>query len=94
MNDEYSQPPKNWLVESILVTVLCCLPFGVVGIIKASEVNSKFAAGDYEGAEESAKQAAKWTKIGFWIGISVLALYLIFLIVMVVFGASQGGSPF
>lgn len=22
-------PPKTWLVESILVTILCCLPFGV-----------------------------------------------------------------
>lgn len=25
--------PKTWLVESILVTLFCCLPFGIVGIV-------------------------------------------------------------
>src|SRR5574344_900091 len=31
----FNTPPKTWLVESILVTILCCLPFGIVGIINA-----------------------------------------------------------
>ncbi|QEC67111.1 CD225/dispanin family protein [Panacibacter ginsenosidivorans] len=62
-------PPKNWLVESILVTIFCCLPFGIAGIVFASQVNSKFAAGDYAGAEQASKEAAKWTKVAFIIGI-------------------------
>lgn len=66
-------PPKNWLVESILVTIFCCLPFGIVGIVFASQVNSKFAAGDYNGALESSRNAGKWTKISFWIGIVLFA---------------------
>lgn len=70
-------PPKNWLVESILVTIFCCLPFGIVGIVHASQVNSKLAAGDYNGARIASKEAAKWTKLGFWIGIGVVALYII-----------------
>ena len=61
-------PPKNWLVESILVTIFCCLPFGIAGIVFASQVNSKAAAGDYTGAMEASRNAAKWTKIGFWKG--------------------------
>ena len=69
-------PPKNWLVESILVTIFCCLPFGIVGIVNASQVNSRFAQGDIEGAERASKEAGKWTKIGFWIGIGVIVLYL------------------
>ena len=69
-------PPKNWLVESILVTLFCCLPFGIAGIVFAAQVNSKFAAGDYAGALQSSKDAAKWTKIGFWIGLAVIILYL------------------
>ena len=32
--------PRTWLVESILITVLCCLPFGIVGIVYASKVSS------------------------------------------------------
>jgi len=34
---EFSTPPKNWLVESILVTLFCCLPLGIAGIINASK---------------------------------------------------------
>lgn len=76
-NHSTNYPPKNWLVESILVTIFCCLPFGIVGIVFASQVNSKFAAGDYTGALQTSKDAGKWTKIGFWIGLVVLILYVI-----------------
>ena len=32
-------PPKDYTVLAILVTVCCCLPFGIVGIIKALDVS-------------------------------------------------------
>lgn len=70
-------PPKNWLVESILVTLFCCLPFGIAGIVFASQVNAKYGAGDYDGAVQASKDAAKWTKIGFFIGIAFMILYFI-----------------
>ena len=70
-------PPKNWLVESILVTIFCCLPFGIAGIVFASQVNSKFASGDYAGALKASQDAARWTKIGFWIGIVVVVLSIV-----------------
>jgi 4-amino-4-deoxy-L-arabinose transferase-like glycosyltransferase len=73
---------ENWLVEAILVTLLCCLPFGVVGIIFAAQVNTKQQAGDMEGAEKSRREAAKWTKLGFWIGLGVLVLYVLFWLVL------------
>ena len=72
-----SSPPKNWLVESILVTIFCCLPFGVAGIVFAAQVNSKWTAGDCNGALQSSKDAGKWTKIGFFVGIGVIVLYCI-----------------
>ena len=73
---------ENWLVEAILVTLLCCLPFGVVGIIFAAQVNTKQQAGDSEGAEKARKEAAKWTKIGFWVGLGVIVLYVLFWLVL------------
>lgn len=79
---------ENWLVEAILVTILCCLPFGIVGIVYATQINSKTAAGDMAGAETARKEAAKWTKLGFWIGLAVLALYILFILIM---GASFFG---
>jgi hypothetical protein len=69
--------PKNWLVESILVTLFCCLPFGIVGIIFAAQVSSKWAAGDYAGSLQSSKDAARWTKIGFFVGLGIIVLYFI-----------------
>ncbi len=61
--------PKNWLVESILCTILCCQPFGIAGIVFASQVNSKYDTGDYEGSLRASKEAGKWTKVSFFVGI-------------------------
>ena len=57
--------PKNYLIESILVTIFCCLPFG---IIKASNVNNLYNQGQYEAAEQASREAKKWTTWGFIIG--------------------------
>ena len=72
-----SLPPKSWMVESILVTLFCCLPFGIAGIVNASKVESKFYAGDIAGAKRASDEAGKWTKVSFFIGIGVVVLYAI-----------------
>ena len=81
MNPISNSPPKNWLLESILATILCCLPFGIVGIINASHVNSRYNRGDVIGAEKASREAAKWTKIAFFSGliyfIAMLGYWLI-----------------
>jgi len=88
---ENKYPPKNWLVESILVTLFCCLPFGIAGIINASKVESRFYSGDIEGAERAAQEAKKWTKIGFWISLVGIIIYLLFYAVVM---ASVIGSNY
>jgi hypothetical protein len=69
--------PKNWLVESILVTIFCCLPFGIVAIVYAAQVNSKYEAGDYAGSLKASKEAGKWTKISLIVWAVLLVFYLI-----------------
>ena len=69
--------PKTWLVESILVTLLCCLPFGIVGIVYSSKVSSKFDAKLYDEAKRASDEAGKWTKIGFFCGIGICVIYFI-----------------
>lgn len=86
------QQPKNWLAESILVTIFCCLPFGIAGIVNASQVSSKFASGDYDGALRASQEAGKWTKIGFWVGIGVIGLYVLFVLVLGVGGFMAASS--
>ncbi|MDR2125733.1 MAG: CD225/dispanin family protein [Prevotellaceae bacterium] len=79
-NNQNQRPPKTWLVESILATLFCCLPFGIAGIVNAAKVESRFYAGDIEGAERYSREAKKWTLISFWIGLGVIAIYLIAMI--------------
>jgi hypothetical protein len=66
---------QNYLVPAILITLCCCLPAGIVAIIYAAQVNSKLAAGDVGGAQESARLARMWTWIGFGAGILLGIIY-------------------
>jgi hypothetical protein len=74
------KPPKTWLVESILVTLFCCLPFGIAGIVNASKVESQFYSGDIDGAERSSEEAKKWTSISLGLGIVGVVLYFILIL--------------
>lgn len=71
------KPPKNWLVESILVTLFCCLPLGIVGIVNAANVDSRYNRGDHDGAIRASNEAGKWTKIGFFVGLAFIVIYAI-----------------
>lgn len=62
---------ENHLVKAILVTLCCCLPFGIVSIVHASSVNGKLAAGDYEGARIASEKANTWGNWGLGLGIVV-----------------------
>jgi hypothetical protein len=40
--------------------LFCCIPFGIVSIVYASQVDSKFSSGDYDGAQEASSKAKNW----------------------------------
>ena len=79
--------PDNNMVWAILSTILCCLPLGIVAIIKASNVNSLYDRGDYAGAEEAAKSAKTWA---MWGAISALIIWVLYNLLVVVFGVAAG----
>jgi len=72
-------PPDNNLVWAILSTVLCCLPLGIVAIIKSTQVNSKWQMGDIQGAQQAAADAKKYAMWGAIAGIIVMVIYMIFM---------------
>lgn len=84
----FSNPPKTWLVESILVTFFCCIPFGIVGIVNASKVETLYNSGNIEGAERASKEAGKWTKIGFFSTLVFIGLYVLVILGAIIFGVS------
>lgn len=61
--------PQNYLVWSIVATLLCCLPAGIVSIVFASQVNAKWAQGDYAGAQRSANNARTWLIVSVVVGL-------------------------
>ena len=67
----------NYLVQSILITLCCCMPAGIVAIIYAAQVNTKLAAGDFMGAQASARLAKIWSWVGFGAGILLGIIYAI-----------------
>lgn len=77
--------PPNYLVWSILVTLLCCLPGGIVAIVYSTQVSSRFLQGDYEGANASSRNARKWAIIS---AVAGAVIGIIYAIIIAVTGAS------
>ena len=69
--------PKTRMVESILVTIFCCLPLGIVGLVNASNISTLFAQGGFQEALQASDNAKKWTKIGFFIGLAFIIINLL-----------------
>lgn len=78
-----TSPVPNYLVPAILVTVLCCLPFGIPAIVYAAKVDGLVATGDVAGARHASEQAKKWSWIAGIAGFAGVALYMIFVVVVV-----------
>lgn len=89
-NNPTGTPPDNNLVWAILCTVLCCLPLGIVAIIKSTKVKELWAQGDQEGALKAAADAKKYSIWGAAIGVIFVVLYIIFVVVLGVAGGMSG----
>ncbi|MDR9399858.1 MAG: CD225/dispanin family protein [Psychroflexus sp.] len=68
-NSPQKNPPNNHLALAIVTTLLCCQPAGIVSIVYASQVNSKYIAGDYAGAERASANAKTWWIVSIVIGV-------------------------
>ncbi|BAU07889.1 CD225/dispanin family protein [Fischerella sp. NIES-3754] len=82
-----SRNVPTYLPQAILTTLFCCLPFGIVAIVYAAQVNSKLAAGDYEGAMQASKSAKTWCWVSFGSGLAFGILYILFVIVVAFLGS-------
>ena len=85
----------NHLVWSILSTLFCCLPLGIVSIVYASQVDGKRAAGDIAGAREASGKAKFWAMLSAGLALIPITLYLVFVLFLgglgVLGGLSGGG---
>lgn len=76
------EKPSSYLGPAIASTLCCCLPFGIISIVFASQVDSRWRAGDAVGAREAADKAKLWFWLAFGIGLAI-GIISVFLNVMV-----------
>lgn len=81
-------PPPNHLAVAILTTLFCCLPFGVVAIVKASQVNSLWQAGQHDAARQASDEAKKWAWVSFFVALGFAVLWFVLAL-----GAGLGSGP-
>jgi hypothetical protein len=81
---ESLEPVNTHLMKSILATLLCCLPLGIVAIIKSAQARTKVEDGQLEEARRLAREADNW---GNWSIILGLAGSVIYFAIMFMTGA-------
>jgi hypothetical protein len=79
--------PPNHLVWAILTTLCCCLPFGIVSIVFAAQVDSKYNGGDLAGALQASENAKKWAIAA---GVSGVAIVVVWSVLLAAGSASLG----
>ena len=70
----------NWvpyLVLSIISTLCCCIPFGIVAIVFSAKINSAVTSGNMEEANKAAKTAKIWIIVAVVAGLIVNIAYLV-----------------
>lgn len=81
--------PNNNLIWGILVTVLCCLPLGIVSIVKSTQVSGLWAQGRPAEAQKAADDAKKFA---VWGAIAGVIVFVIVIIINLVVGFSATSS--
>lgn len=96
MNEQQLQnqqtPPPNYLVFAILTTIFCCQILGIVSIVFAAQVNSKWNSGDLQGALEAIRNAKLRAWIAFGSGFIIaigFAILSVFGVLAGIFGAAN-----
>lgn len=75
--------PQNNLAWAIVVTALCCPPFGVPAIVNAARVDPLWRDGKYEMAQAAARNCKKWIIVSAITGCVFWFLYFIYIIFFV-----------
>ncbi|MBR1630386.1 MAG: CD225/dispanin family protein [Paludibacteraceae bacterium] len=83
-----SLPPNNHLTKAILSTIFCCMPFGIVAIVKASQVNTFWKSGFWMAAQQSAQEANKWSNWSIGLGLAQILISAIYF--GIIFAAGAG----
>lgn len=83
------QTLDTWLWQSIVATILCCQPFGIVGIVKSAQASTARDVGNMDIARKRADEARTWTLVAVGVGLAAYVLWGLFMLFS--FGAAFSG---
>lgn len=73
--------PPSYLVWSILTTILCCLPFGIISIVFANKVEKLWYMGQYKEAQNASEKAKIWAIASAASSAVIFFFWFIFMII-------------
>lgn len=68
--------PTTVLVFSILSTVFCCVPFGIVGVVYAALAMGRHSARDFAASEQYRRNAKTWSWVAFGCGVVFVVIWM------------------
>lgn len=84
-NTSFVPKPDSHLGLAIFTTLCCCLPLGIVAILKANKVGDFYAMKQYDAAIMASNEAKKWCIYGI---VSWFIFDVIWAIICIISGAS------
>ena len=79
MEEQVQVPKRNSnMALAIFTTICCCLPLGIVAIIKANSVETLYLMKQYDAANSAAQESKKWSLIGIIISVVGWFIYVLF----------------
>ena len=78
--------PSNHLALAIIVTLMCCIPLGIVSIVYSGKVDTALSKGDISEAESMSRKARNWAIAGIIISAASVIMYFIIMFIFVSMG--------
>jgi hypothetical protein len=72
--------PDTYLWQSIVVTILCCLPLGIPAIVYAAQVEKYYVQGNIDAAQRASRNAKNFCIASLVSGLVVCVVYIIYFI--------------
>ncbi|XP_029618367.1 proline rich transmembrane protein 1B [Salmo trutta] len=81
LGDERPPLPKDYMVESLLVTIFCCLMSGLIALLYSYETRAALARGDMREAERASQKARLLVLFSLMFGVFVCVGWIIYVVI-------------
>lgn len=82
----FKKSPSSNMLLAVLTSLCCCMPLGIVAVIKASRVKLFYEKGEYNQAIKASVQARRFCYVGIILSLICWVLSLTGIIWILVYG--------